>query len=307
MKGDTIMKKIFALLLIATTLVTCIFAFNSCGNTITAVKTIDIKLTEEEYAFAVSKGNTELLGQLNAFMEEIKANGQFDAIIDKYFGSGTPSPVTSAATMKNDGSQLIVATNAAFEPFEYMSGSKYYGVDMEIMNLFAQKLGKELYINNMNFDAVCLAVSTTGGTYTDENGTVVTVQGGLCDIAAAGLTVSDERKEILDFSDSYYNASQVLICAENDTTFDNCKTVADVEAILKTFGKDVKVGVQSGTTGQLYCVGDEGWGFAGYGFETVGYTTGAIAVQNILNGNCKYVVLDEGPAKSISAKMNAAN
>ncbi len=301
------MKKIFATLLVAAMLLTTVLAFTACGEEAITVRTIDIKLTDEEYAFAVSKGNTELLGQLNAFMTEIKSNGKFDEIINKYFGNGTPTAVTSAATMKNDGSQLIVATNAAFEPFEYMSGNKYYGVDMEIMNLFAQHIGKELYINNMNFDAVCLAVSTNGGSYEDEEGNTVTVPGGLCDVAAAGLTVSEDRKEILDFTESYYKASQMLICAENDTTFDACKTVAEVEAILKTFGKDVKVGVQSGTTGQLYCEGDAGWGFDGFGFDTVGYTTGAIAVQNILNGNCKYVIIDEGPAKSIVEKVNAAN
>ena len=129
----------------------------------------------------------------------------------------------------------------------------------------------------------------------------------ICDVAAAGLTVSDERREILDFSESYYNASQMLIVAADDTTFDNCKTAADVEAILKGFDKSVKVGVQNGTTGMLYCKGDADWGFDGYGFETVGYDTGALAVQNIINGNCKYVVIDEGPAKSIVEKVNAAN
>ncbi len=302
------MKKIFALLLVATLLLTSVLMVASCGgNDTAAVKTIDIRLTEEEYAFAVSKGNTELLGQLNAFMAEIKANGKFEEIVNKYFGDGTPTAVTSAASMKNDGSQLIVATNAAFAPFEYKSGAKYYGVDMEIMALFADKLGKELYINDMNFDAVCLAVSTAGGTYEDENGNTVTVSGGICDVAAAGLTVSDERKEILDFSDSYYKASQMLICAGDDTAFDACKTADDVVAILNTLGKDVKVGVQSGTTGQLYCEGDADWGFDGFGFTTVGYANGALGVQNILNGNVKYVIIDEGPAKSIVESINAVN
>ena len=159
----------------------------------------------------------------------------------------------------------------------------------------------------MEFDAVCLSVSAAGGTYEDENGNVVTQEGGVCDIAAAGLTVSDERKEILDFSTSYYQASQMLIVPADCTDFDNCTTAADIEAVLKTLGKDVKVGVQKGTTGQLYCEGDADWGFDGFGFTTVSYTNGALAVQDILNGNCKYVVIDEGPAKAIVEKMNAAN
>ncbi len=300
------MKKIITLFLIAAMLV-CSLSFVACGNKIEGVKVVNIPLTEEEYAFAVQKGNSTLLQQLNDFMAEIKANGKFEEILNKYFGDGTPTPVTSAATMKTDGSQLIVATNAAFEPFEYMSGDKYYGVDMEIMSLFAQKLGKELYINNMNFDAVCLSVSATGGTYTDENGNEVAVAGGTCDIAAAGLTVSETRKQILDFSTSYYNASQVLIVAENDKTFDECKTADEVVAILNSLNAETKVGVQNATTGELYCKGDEGWGFAGYKFTTVGYENGALAIQEILNGTISYVVLDEGPANSITKKVNAAN
>ena len=164
------MKKIISFALACLMLVTCVACFASCGDSAKGVKVIEVKLTEEEYAFAVQKGDTELLGQLNAFMTEIKANGKFDEIVNKYFGDGTPTAVVSAAEMKTDGSQLIVATNAAFAPFEYKEGVNYYGIDMEIMAAFATYLGKELYINDMNFDAVCLSVSAQGGTYEDENG-----------------------------------------------------------------------------------------------------------------------------------------
>ena len=158
------MKKILSILMALTLCVGCVSLFASCGGTTGGkVKVVDIQLTEEEYAFAVQKGDSALLAELNAFMAEIKENGKFDEIIDKYFGEGTPSAVASATELKTDGSQLVVATNAAFEPFEYMKGENYYGVDMEIMALFAEKLGKELYINNMEFDAVCLSVSAAGG------------------------------------------------------------------------------------------------------------------------------------------------
>lgn len=301
------MKKILSITLALVMMLSCIAAFASCQQPEEkGVKVIEIKLTEEEYAFAVQKGNTELLNQLNAFMAEIKENGKFEEIVNKYFGDGTPTPVVSAKEKKTDGSQLIVATNAAFEPFEYMIGENYYGLDLEIMALFAQKLGKELYIYNMEFDAVCLAVSANGGAYEGENGDVA-VEGGIADVAAAGLTVNETRKEILDFSESYYDASQMLIVSADDTTFDNCKTAAEVEAILKNFGKDVKIGVQSATTGQKYCEGDADWGFDGFGFTTMPYNSGALAVQNILNGNVKYVIIDEGPAKAIVKNVNAAN
>jgi len=302
------MKKIVSLILALTLLCGAALTLASCGGgeSEPVVKVVDIALTEEEYAFAVPKGNATLLAEVNELLAEIKANGTFDEILNKYFGDGTPTEVVSAETKKNDGSQLVVATNAAFAPFEYMEGNKYYGVDLEIMALLAEKLGKELYIYNMDFDAVCLAVSAQGGSYDGENG-AVNVQGGIADIAAAGLTVNDKRKEILDFSTSYYDAAQMLVCAADDTTFDNCTTADEVIAILNGFGSDIKVGVQSGTTGQFFCEGDEDWGFDGFGFDTVPYQNGALATQNVINGNIKYVVIYEVPAKAITERFNEAN
>ena len=306
------MKKIVSLILALAMMIGAVAALNSCapvepGDSKPVVKVIDFALTEEQYAFAVPKGDTEMLTAINDFLAEIKADGRFEAVLDKYFGDGTPTPVASAATMKNDGSQLIVATNAAFAPFEYLEGENYYGVDLEIMSMFAQKLGKELYIYNMNFDAVCLAVSNQGGSYEDENGQQVPVQGGIADIAAAGLTINETREQILDFSTSYYDASQMIICKADDTTFDNCKSAADVIAVLSAMDSSVKAGVQSGTTGQFFCEGDADWGFDGFAFTTVPLANGALAVQDVLNGNLKFVVIDEGPAKAIAEKVNAAN
>ncbi|MBP5293011.1 MAG: transporter substrate-binding domain-containing protein [Clostridia bacterium] len=303
------MKKILTIVLTVLLLSSMIVSMVSCGGSADAkkVKVIDIALTEEEYAFAVQKGDSEMLASLNAFLTEITNNGKFAEIVNKYFGDGTPKAVQSAAAKKTDGSQLIVATNAAFAPFEYMVGNNFYGLDLEIMELFAEKLGLELYIDNMEFDAVCLSVSSAGGTYEDESGNEVAVTGGSCNIAAAGLTVTDTRKEILDFSTSYYNACQVLIVPESNTDFDACKTAADVENVLKAKDKSFKVGTQNGTTGFFYCTGDEDWGFDGYAFETKGYANGALAVQDMINGNINLVVIDEGPAKEIAKNYNDAN
>jgi hypothetical protein len=124
---------------------------------------------------------------------------------------------------------------------------------------------------------------------------------------AAGLTVNAKRQEILDFSTSYYNASQMIVCKADDTTFDDCKTADDVIAKLNAMDASVKAGVQSGTTGQFFCEGDPDWGFDGFDFTTVPLANGALAVQDVLNGNLKFVVIDEGPAKAIAAKVNAAN
>ncbi|MBR5221219.1 MAG: transporter substrate-binding domain-containing protein, partial [Clostridia bacterium] len=198
------MKKILSAILMAAILLTSVLAFTACGGSASnpVLKVIDIPLTSEEYAFAVKKGDAELLASVNSFLAEIKANGKFDEIVNKYFGDGTPTGVTSAAEDASKD-QLVVATNAAFAPFEYKEGDTYYGVDMEIMAALAESLGKELVISNMEFESVCTAVAE-----------------GMCDVAAAGLTVNETRKQILDFSDSYYNASQVLITKADDTTFD---------------------------------------------------------------------------------------
>ena len=114
-------------------------------------KVIDVELTVEEYAYGVDKNQPELLEEVNAFIAEIKENGTFDEICDRYFGDGEPVAVESA---EEDASkdQLVVATNAEFAPFEYMQGDKYYGIDMEIAKALADYLGKELVIVNMSFD-----------------------------------------------------------------------------------------------------------------------------------------------------------
>lgn len=249
-------------------------------------KVIEINLTDEEYAFGVDKNQPELLEQVNDFIKKIKEDGTFDEICERNFGEGEPVAITSAE-LDESKDQLVVATNAAFEPFEYTKGDKYYGVDMEIAKALADELGKELVIMNMDFDAVCLAVGQQK-----------------CDIAMAGLTIKEDRKEYVNFSDPYYEASQRIIVASDDTTFDDCKTAEDVEKILNELGSDVKVGVQNGTTGQLYCEGDEDWGFEGFGFKTVAYKNGALAVQDLLNNNLKYVIIDEAPAKFITESIN---
>lgn len=280
------MKKLLALALVAIIAIGCLAG---CGSS-AKVKVIEIDLTSEEYAFGVDKTQPELLTEVNDFIKKIKEDGTFDEILNKYFGDGTPTPVTSAA-LDESKDQLVVATNAAFEPFEYMDGENYLGIDMEIAALLAEELGLELVISNMDFDSVCLSVGQQK-----------------CDIAMAGLTVNEARKEYVTFSDSYYNAAQRLVVLADDTTFDACTDAASVEAILNTYTLEdetvTKIGVQNGTTGQFYVQGDEDWGFAGFGVECVGYKNGSLAVQDMINGNIKYVIIDSAPAKCITDAFN---
>ena len=250
-------------------------------------KVIDVDLTSEEYAFGVDKSQPELLEQVNAFIAKIQEDGTLDEIFDKYFGGGEPTPVESAA-LDESKDQLVVATNAAFEPFEYMEGENYVGIDMEIAALLAEELGQELVIQNMDFDAVCLSVGQHK-----------------CDIAMAGLTVNEEREEFVTFSESYYAASQRLVVPSSDTTFDDCKSADDVVAKLNELTADDKIGVQQGTTGNYYVNGDEEWGFPGLPAECVTYKSGSLAVQDMLNGKLNYVIIDAAPAAAITEAMNA--
>ena len=126
-----------------------------------------------------------------------------------------------------------------------------------------------------------------------------------CDIAMAGLTITDSRKDQVTFTDSYYNASQKLIVAADDTTFDACKTKEDVEAIFKTFDSKTKVGAQNGTTAQFYVEGSADLDFAGFDMTLVGYKNASLAVQDLLNGNLDYVMVDAAPAASITAAINS--
>ncbi len=128
------------------------------GSSATTAKVIDVDLTDEEYAFGVDKSQPELLEQVNAFVGKIKEDGTLEEICDKYFGDGEPAAVESAE-LDTSKDQLVVATNAAFEPFEYTKGESYYGIDMEIASMLAEELNKELVIQNMDFDAVCPSAS----------------------------------------------------------------------------------------------------------------------------------------------------
>ena len=280
------MKKMKALGL---AVVMAMATLTGCGSSDSGKKTakvVEIDLTSEEYAFGVDKTQPELLDAVNDFIKEIKENGKLDEICNNYFGDGTPVAVTSG-TYDANKDQLVVATNAAFEPFEYMEGENYLGIDMEIAAALAEKLGKELVIQNMDFDSVCLSVGQQK-----------------CDIAMTGLTIKEDRKEYVNFSDPYYNASQRLITLSGDTEFDSCKDGAEVEAILNKKDASTKIGCQAGTTGQFFIEGDESWGFAGLPATAVGYKNGSLAVQDLLNGNIQYVIIDSAPATCITEAIN---
>ena len=290
------MKRLVSVALAIFLAATLPFVFAACGDKTSngkanGAKVINIHLSEETYAFAVNKSDTELLSKVNEYLAKIKSDGTFDAICNRYFGDGTPVKVKSAE-LNASKDQLVVATSTGFEPFEMVENGEYFGIDMEIAAGLAAYLGKELVIQDMVFESV-----------------VTSVQSGLCDIGMAGLSITPAREEIVTFSDSYYNASQVLIVKDTDTRFDSCKTVDDVVAILEKLDKSTKIGCQKGTTGETYIdgdldMGDDGYGFKGLPVTKMSYDYGALAVTAMLNGEIDMVIIDNAPADAIVKSIN---
>ena len=281
------MKKIIAIVM-SVVLVAGVAMLAGCGKKedVKAAKVIGIDLTNENYAFGVDKAQPELLEKTNAFIDKILSDGTFDDICSHYFGDGEPVLVKSA-TKDSSKDQLVVATNAAFKPFEYTVGDSYAGIDMEIAQLLAKELGKELVIDNMDFDAVCLSVGQHK-----------------CDIAMAGLTVKPDREASVTFSKTYYKASQKIVVKGDDTTFDECKTADDVLKKLQSFDASVKIGYQNGTTGGMYTNNESDYASNNLKVTGKGYKNGSLAVQDLINGNINYVIIDSAPADSIVKAIN---
>ena len=284
---DKTMKKFIAIVM-SLVLIASVAMLAGCGkkDDVKAAKVIGIDLTNENYAFGVDKAQPELLEKTNAFIDKILSDGTFDEICSRYSSGGEPVLVKSAAK-DSSKDQLVVATNAAFEPFEYTVGDSYAGIDMEIAKLLADELGKELVIDNMDFDAVCLSVGQHK-----------------CDIAMAGLTVNPDREASVTFSKTYYKASQRVVVKGDDTTFDDCKTADDVLKKLQSFDASVKIGYQNGTTGGMYINNESDYASNNLKATGKGYKNGSLAVQDLINGNINYVIIDSAPADSIVKSIN---
>ena len=180
----------------------------------------------------------------------------------------TAAETTAAASeLKTvEAGKLIMSTNAAFPPYEMVADDgSFEGIDVEVAGAIAGKLGLELVVDDMDFDAALLAV-----------------QQNKSDIVMAGVTVTEDRQLIMNFSDSYATGVQVVIVKEgSDVTLDN-------------LGEKM-IGTQRGTTGYIYTSGD-------YGDDHVtAYDNGASAVQALLNGQVDCVVIDSAPAEAFVA------
>ncbi len=157
--------------------------------------TLDTAFAEESYAIAVSKDNPDLTEQLNGAIAELKEDGTLDAILDKYIAKveGAEGYVSPEGTEYPNGT-LVMATNATFDPYEYIENGEIVGIDAEFAKALCDKLGYDLHIEDMEFDSIIAAVNS-----------------GKADFGMAGMTVTPERQEQIDFTDTYCTAAQNII------------------------------------------------------------------------------------------------
>ena len=172
----------------------------------------------------------------------------------------------SGCAKAKDADTLTFGTNAEFPPFEYLEGEEIVGADVDLAKAIAEKLGRELEITNIDFDAALTGAAT-----------------GKYDVAVAGITANDERRKNMNFSNDYYTASQAIIV----TADSEIATAADLE------GK--KVSCQEGTTGEQYLLDN--------GYEIQSYKTGAEAVSALTAGKVDAVVIDNAVAIALSDKQ----
>ncbi len=160
------------------------------------LKVLDVELSEEEYCIAVRKGDEELLKAINATIARMREDGTYDSLTQAFMPEEGDVKVLDTPLPKGDDT-IVMGTNAEFEPFEYHYGESIVGFDIEMAKEIAKDLGKTLVIEDMNFDSLIGALQT-----------------GKIDFIAAGMTATAERRENVDFSDCYFNASQVIIVKE---------------------------------------------------------------------------------------------
>ena len=199
-----------------------------------------------------------------------------------------------ASCDKKDENTLVMATNAAFPPYEYKDGDKIVGIDAEIAAAIAEKLGMKLEIVDVDFGAVLTGVAE-----------------GKYDMGMAGITVTDKRKESMDFSNTYATGIQVIIVKDGSaiSTLDDLWNFDENGDPVSLKNPDIKIGVQQDTTGDIYSSSAiSGWGFNDLNDDesiktdrVVRYKTGAEAISALKTGKVDCVIIDNEPAKSFVA------
>lgn len=280
------MKKITALILA----LVMVFALCACGNSGdnnddaadngVKLKILDSEYVTEDYAFAIAKDNDALLEKVNAAMQELTDDGSIKQVVD-YFISGTGSLPEFQQNVAADAEEFVVATNATFPPYIYVDGDDFAGIDYVIVGLIADKLGMKLTVNDMEFDAIIPAV-----------------QSGKADMGMGGVSITDERKQSINFTMSYATGIQVMIVPEDSDVTSADDILAKIEN-----GEDFQIGAQSATTGYIYASDTVEKG--GFGEDHVqAFPKGADAIAALTSGKIDCVIIDNEPAKAFVEANN---
>lgn len=187
------------------------------------LKILDEEFAIEDYAICISKENQELKEKVNKAIDELKAEGTLESIIDNYINDSDNSKIVqyeSPEGITRQNGTLTVATNVAFPPYEYYENGKAMGIDMDLAQAIADKLGMELKVTDIEFDSI-----------------IVAVQSGKADVGISGMTVTEDRLKNIDFSDSYTTAKQVVIVNTNDKALTSDKPTI-VEKFKQCFIED---------------------------------------------------------------------
>jgi polar amino acid transport system substrate-binding protein len=187
-------------------------------------------------------------------------------------GGSAPSAAFVVPDSIKSSGKIVMSTNAEFEPFEFKDDNKIVGIDVDIANKIAGKMNAQLSINDVDFDSL-----------------VMELKSNKCDFVAAGMSITDDKKENVDFSDPYFDATQSIIVAKGSSI----KSRTDLN------GK--KVGVQQGTTGDTFCTNEDGTSDITVG-SVERFNKGADAVTDLLNGKLDAVVIDDFPAQKFVSK-----
>lgn len=296
MEIQTMKKAMIILMLVASVLAGC-FAFVACNDSADAnfVAVAATDLIQEDFGIAITKGNTALKEAVNQVIDEWNANGNMTKYMDYYSAvadeetSGVkavaPEGLKVSWDFGNATETITVYTESGFAPYEFIYGNEVIGLDIAIMNQVAVNLGKKIDVQDGSFDLVATNVASATGDA----------------VGAAGMTITDERKEKVDFSNVY--SSSTLVVVSKDGQF---KSVADLA------GK--KVGVQEGTSGDLII--SAAASAAGYSYEVTNddesvetvtikaagaevkqYKQYALALQDLKNGRIDAILMDKIPAE----------
>lgn len=278
MKEEKKMKKIISLMLA----MLMVFALCACGNTAedtdaegVQLQILDTEYVTEDYAIAVAKENTDLLDKINTALNELIEDGTV-AQVTAYYISGEGELPTFQQDVAEDAEVLTMGTNAAFPPYEFVENDVVVGIDATVAGLIADKLGMKLEIVDMEFDSI-----------------IPSVVSGKISMGMAGMTVTDERLESVNFSDSYATGVQVVIVPEGS----DITSVDDISAMIEA-GEDIQIGCQNATTGFIYASGD-------FGEDHVqAFPKGADAVAALTSGKVDCVIIDSQPAQAFVEANN---